>query len=983
MAASLTDTTGFLGAGTTATYDINDDVDIASTLWQFDSSGTDTTNDGDYVGVSFPMGWQTTGSSIVIGTNAAPSKTTILSVSDSDHAGSFIMGTADTDFAIGHTTGTALKISSLGTPDRETSNTFTQSAFDIYLWIADVIGDDCLAVKKITNLSLVAGEITGLSGTPETSKIAGPDTVRTTLSIQFTISNPIPAGGSIEINIDDNWDVDMAASACTASGLTALSSIVGCSRSGDVLTVNGFAATAEGTQITVTLGYVLPPTTANTYDYVDSIVTMASDDNYIDRLVDTTDDQCTVADSGTEGTSVGLTAMAYPNAANLDGVDIYLEFSLSLPVPAEGTLTITSFTGSWAFESADITDNCWTNIKYTTCVYSSSKVVITLSEDLETTTKVQVFLDTAFDLPATGGTSTNGWVVTSQWNGVTITTDTSTTWTFTTNDEITKDIGVVDIELWATNAGATSDWTFTLTSEEDVEAGDLLWIQFPSGFDAYLGSASNDRTDCEEDTYYIPCESEALGDITCMVDDWYLIVSGITNSIDADATDNEIDILVRDIVNPEEGSDYRLRFYHLDSAGALKAFLVEDTSLTAGNIIEITDIATATLILKSVEIDSSKLGETANYMFDFYAIGTYDEDFEWTITVPQQYHLKLQGTTSPSCTSVYFDQSGLLDAELDEELDWNTISSCSAARSKITLAVPSQTADDHSFISTDLIRWSLSMPNPQWGFERSSTSAAANGYWDLVDEDTFGEYDIWSNRFEIEITDTINHEITHKSYGVLNSAYLGFTEMYTETGINEYSPQSGNDRIVILAGTQSSDITISTTGSSNWHMMSQSVVFTPTTNSNYPDSGNLEYTSWFNEWTAWQMVDSIKFRVSAKTGTSPGLYYIDWATEEVTQAGISVNRYNAPVSILVEVGCNSDGDSTASITVGTIPSIYKGYTSIPISVTLEHAPATDLTLSFSFGALSGISTNPTSLTFGPDEDIAYFEIVVASTYEST
>jgi hypothetical protein len=166
-------------------------------------------------------------------------------------------------------------------------------------------------------------------------------------------------------------------------------------------------------------------------------------------------------------------------------------------------------------------------------------------------------------------------------------------------------------------------------------------------------------------------------------------------------------------------------------------------------------------------------------------------------------------------------------------------------------------------------------------------------------------------------------------------------------------------------------------------MMSKSVVFTPATNANYPDGGNLKYTSWFHGFTAWQMINSINFRVSAKTGTSAGIYYIDWSTTEVLQPGVTTNRYIAPVSILVEVGCNG-GETTTTITVAAIPSLYKGYNSIPISITLEQAPASDVTVSMAFGSTSsGISVNPASITFGPDHATAYFQVIVSSSYDNT
>lgn len=121
--------------------------------------------------------------------------------------------------------------------------------------------------------------------------------------------------------------------------------------------------------------------------------------------------------------------------------------------------------------------------------------------------------------------------------------------------------------------------------------------------------------------------------------------------------------------------------------------------------------------------------------------------------------------------------------------------------------------------------------------------------------------------------------------------------------------------------------------------------------------------------------------MSASSTLAKGLYYINWESDEAKQPGVNDNWYIAPVSLLVEV-CEGD-EETVAINLATIPTLYKGYTSIPIKVSLDQAPASDLTISLSFGAVStGISVTPSLLVFEPDTDELYFEITVLASYDS-
>ncbi len=81
-----------------------------------------------------------------------------------------------------------------------------------------------------------------------------------------------------------------------------------------------------------------------------------------------------------------------------------------------------------------------------------------------------------------------------------------------------------------------------------------------------------------------------------------------------------------------------------------------------------------------------------------------------------------------------------------------------------------------------------------------------------------------------------------RSYGVLNSAYLGFDNNTDRLDVNSYNPQNIRSRIQVWAGSQTVDIPISTHGINN-PMGLLKLILSPSTNPRTPDSGNLSYTS--------------------------------------------------------------------------------------------------------------------------------------------
>jgi hypothetical protein len=111
------------------------------------------------------------------------------------------------------------------------------------------------------------------------------------------------------------------------------------------------------------------------------------------------------------------------------------------------------------------------------------------------------------------------------------------------------------------------------------------------------------------------------------------------------------------------------------------------------------------------------------------------------------------------------------------------------------------------------------------------------------------------------------------------------------------------DRIMVYAGSQTTDIMISTEGS-DYPMSAKKIVLSyntlPLVGSN---TQNLTYSSWRHSFMFFQEQLSINFRVGALLNTPKGLYYIDWTiaeTRQDTNSGKTAHYY-APVKTLVEV----------------------------------------------------------------------------------
>lgn len=965
-----TDSTGFTmvttesALTTGATSNIFTVGDSSSLSFNFKDPATAA---GDYVGVGLPQGWSIDSTSTVISLDSKLPSVQYMVSKDDWFVGNFVLGiVVDNNFDV--TNGDQiLAVSNVKPYGRKTGS--GSSSVDFLVFVnTGAPGAVCDAADLITATNgYKTGVIDSITIQPTSATTRGPDTVMTEITITFNVKHEVPAAGFIKATVTSIWVWPLN---CEVTGLKEKddATSVTCTITGTALIITGFAAVEAETEIIIKMLRVITPSTPATVQMITALWTTDSSGKYIDEVGSSFIVAACVVTNNDSTVGASTTKVSvWPNFAGQTYVDVWLSFSLSYDIPAGSKISIDAGFASWKYSASEnLKDKCWSSVDYSRCVMESNKATMTIAEDVAKGDEIELYLDSALDLTTTG-TITSGILITVSYGGVTIIQDISPGKTFTIGELVTTALTITEISPDILNAGEYASYTFSFKSAAEVEIDDYIVIRFPKDFDPYIGNSQNLLAGCEPNSYYIGCSSETLGNVVCTVDHWYVKATGVSISKDINTA---LDLTVIGVSNPAAGSLGAFTMWHFGSDDILKAFVALEASVSPA----ISDVA-QTLILKSVVTSNAKISETGTLTFDFYMDSEIDvtDDHAFYLWFPLQYHLDLDFDSSLTCDSVYYDESGATGTVITDDKIWvSGIASCTVGEQSVTLSVPK----DATFTFKDDMRISIILqatPSPQFGLERTDGDD-----WDTQETDVFGEFSVWTERFEVMLVDITNANVVSKSYGVLHSGYLGLSQSTNPVDIGGYDAKSGEGRLKLTPGVQSGDITINV---GSW-MRSKSLILTPTTNPNYPDGGNLKYTSAFNDWRVLQGEEQLTFRIAATSSISKGLYYVNWATREVLQPGISTDVYSAPVSILVEV-CE-ESTTKVLITIASIPTLYKGYTSIPIKVSLAQAPASDLIIGLAFSGIStGISVTPTSLSFGPDVQDLYFEIVVQSTYATT
>jgi len=503
---------------------------------------------------------------------------------------------------------------------------------------------------------------------------------------------------------------------------------------------------------------------------------------------------------------------------------------------------------------------------------------------------LELFHDGMVDNPTT--TTSGGFQATATWSSgsaiVSVDADTGslqTTQTYAASSILSTTITgstTNSLRFSPKNSGEMATYVFDFKDTAKFAATDQYWIVFASQYDYFLSDTWTWFNN-EPNVYYIECASTQLGTTWCQVDHNIVIVSG-SNAI---TESTQIVVTINNVVNPISGQTSAFQIYHVDTIGN---FVTVNQNYGA-----VTPTATASnnIDVRSLVMSESRLFRSGDYTWRLYIADTMNTDSQLQVLFPKEYNLRLFDKKDIySCTSTWIDLSA---NGIKTQQNWNSASSCSASNNLVALSSPTTSI---TFSNTNVVTFTVqSVGNPQFGQGR--TAAATITDFDVTDSVLWPLWAYWTSKYTFFVyrTSAANLIYTSRSYPNMNAAYASFYDGYRPLLINGYSPQSKTNRIMVYAGTQTSDVYI-TTESTSKPMAAKQIVLTPTTNSRTPDGGKLKYISASDSWTLFQSFYQIQFRVCAAINTTKGLYYIGWFNNETKQTGLNDVQYSIPVSTL-------------------------------------------------------------------------------------
>lgn len=596
---------------------------------------------------------------------------------------------------------------------------------------------------------------------------------------------------------------------------------------------------------------------------------------------------------------------------------------------------------------------------------SGSNLVLELATEVSSGATISLYINKGFTTASNTNASTDEFEIDAVWASTKIIEDTTTNAAdkkFTATAAITGSITVPTLTMSTSNAGEASDYTLSFTSSTGYDLGDKIEIYFPDAFDPFVGHASVWFLQ-EAGVYYLNCSSSTLSLVWCMVDKWKVTVSG-SAAVEDNGT---VDVTIHHVWNPTEGTTTdKLQVAVVNSEGVYQSHNVDFNN---GGIVT-TAAPDSNISIKSVTTSNHNLFSGSNtYEFKFFVDKTtFTTTENLAVMFPMQYELHLcDGADSYTCATTLADSTGANVAE-----EWNTDKSCEADMNWVKLGEVGYTLE-----STDEFTWEISgVGNPQMALTRTAPSTT----WDFDATDTtlFTAYTGWTEKFDIYSYDSNTKAYTGRSYGNLNSAYLGFNYQYDQITVN-----NGN-RVTVWAGSYTGDIPIKAS-TNNGMMASAKVTLTPSANTRSrrsPDA-KLGFKSPIHNFIFFSETNEIHFRVGADISLEKGLYYIDWSiTEEGHSTNSSDKHYHEPAKTTVEVVGEKANHHDFTVDAPLSATVYKGTKSADIAVRVANAPFSDVTVSLALSvADENIVFNPASLLFNADNTERYFNIEVKSDYD--
>jgi len=714
---------------------------------------------------------------------------------------------------------------------------------------------------------------------------------------------------------------------------------------------------------------LLPPASPSAnYSFVTILGSYTSTGLVIDSFVaaGVNPSSVVVASALATGTTTYLVKQTLPQSAGLQAVDLYLKFSLSHSNPACGTLAITSPL-AWKLPSGDCKNVCYlTGALYKDCAVTGSGLTLTLSTNYIAGSALELFCESAVDNPNTQGVTPTGFKVISSWFGAVIDTDGSSV----SSQQLFNTAAPLPVALSASTTGTTTvdlknrgelaTYTFAFNSILDFTPSQQLWVQFPQEYDYYLGDAEM-TFQSDTGTYYLPCSCPGLSASTCAIDHRVLVIA-FDSVVPAGTL---VTVYVSNVKNPIVTQTGYFRLYLVDSVGNALA--------ASPTFAQVTLTAPAALLdIRSAQAMNPVLYSASDYGFRVYIYQAITANHEVRLQFPPEY--ALWRVSSLACSTTWVDDTTATTNRLPQV--WNNNGACSVAGNTAILGPPGSSI---TFSVNSIVYFNYTaVVNPEYGRTRT---AYQGSLWDFEVYDTavWPVYPYWTRKFAFFVYDKPNKVYTSRSYANLNAAYIGLTAAHKQIGINSYQANSKNNRIQVWAGSQSTDLQVSTQ-SLLYPCQSQSLTFTPSLSGNATISALITFSSIWHQFIMFQDDVRINFRVAVAGSTPKGLYYVQWKVEEIKQTGVRISPYDPPAQTLLEVVPASKGKYAFQLT--PIPLVQRGLSSMPITISTPNAPHSDVTISIGIlNEPANVSVQPASLTFLQDINSLTFQVLVSEDYD--
>lgn len=823
------------------------------------------------------------------------------------------------------------------------------------------------AAGDSTEITVAAADITGASVSPKGTTLPGkgPGALNQNVVVSFSTTNAIPVGGKVIVTLSSFWAIK-SDGICTYTGLEQTSG--SCSRASLVATILNLKAVTAKTAITVTFTKAYPTNAAASGaggKCAASITTKTKNDEEIDTVTNVDSCENVVATAVGKSTFGANAVLLHPNAAGRKA-DIHMTFSLTQALPSGGVITITSPLGV----TTDTT-SCYANFAFSSCTHSGNDLILTTSADITASQSLEVLADNAVTVGAAAGTG--DFQVVTTWDSVKVTDDKTAAVVKTT---VTYGVAGTDITSGTVTAsvktpGEYSSYTFTYTTPVGIAAEDVIWISFPHTYDPNIGIAFEESSG----KHYIMCDSASFSGIKCRVDHWKVVITGLATV----ATNTQVSIRIRNILNPAALSAANFGFVHLDStATTVKA--ADDTFASTG--VDITGTP-GHIPLRSVSNTSNKeLTVASDYVFKFYVDFSVATSDAFMVTFPREFLLDVAHTSDLSCSAKFYDES--TTSETTNEID-ATKTTCTILKNFVSYTAGTLATavdlDAHDRVELTL----SSVENARWGQARN-----ANGdgivFYDVdslaITNTLFTEYKTWSTKFDISLFDSSEKAIVHRSYQNMNSGYVGYADSTTERVsliVDDWEADTGVGRILVIEGSQSDEREVQFSNGVPLIADTLTIAGSLTTSGT---NVKLWVENSTTDWSYALLDDEVSFRVSAPAGTPAGYQYITWTiSSETKESCHTTNIYGPGPRVLVEVI-----DMTSAVTISTTVNAYNDANSYPIAITLAYPPATDLTVNIVFTGNTA-KLNATSITFAPGQTRGYMTLLVTNatsgTYDGT